>query len=523
MNNRFLVASNRRSANRVYNSVLALSILISVSLLSPSSPLATKGASATQAGNKLVLAFHYMWFSPADFDKGQMSDRPLTPYNSEHADVIDRQVREAKGAGIDAFISAWTGTGTPTDALFQKLLDTAKTHNFKATIYFETNTVIQRGDAATQLQSALNRFGNHPAFLRWNGKPVLFFWSPQSLGSPAAWRAVRQRVDPTNSQIWSVDTTDRAYLDVFDTIHLYSAGKWANDTNIAQVNAQWRGHIDAYNKANKTNRLWTAGVIPGWDESRVQPPRLQAKVFPRRDGALYEEAWRGATASNPEWITITSFNEWFEGTQIEPSTTYGNHYLDLTRQYATQWKNGPSPCDGGSTFSQTGQSICKQMESYWQRYGGVAQFGYPISGWLDEKSATDGKTYLVQYFERAKFELHPENKGTLYEVLIGLLGRQFHAVDPPVPPLNDGRHQYFKETGHNVSTLFYNYWQQHGGLFVNGYPISEEFQEKSSDGKTYAVQYFERARFEYHPENKPPYDVLLGFLGRQAWNQRGGR
>src|SRR5262249_9135337 len=151
------------------------------------------------------------------------------------------------------------------------------------------------------------------------------------------------------------------------------------------------------------SRMWTAGIIPGWDESKILPPRISPKVFPRRDGAMYEEGWRGAMASNPEWITITSWNEWFEGTQIEPSVSYGTHYLDLTLQYANQWKNGASPnpnpnpgsCDNGTWFAQTGKSICKQMESYWQNYGGLAQFGYPISAPLTEVSPTDGKTYTV--------------------------------------------------------------------------------------------------------------------------------
>jgi hypothetical protein len=42
-------------------------------------------------------------------------------------------------------------------------------------------------------------------------------------------------------------------------------------------------------------------------------------------------------ASDPEWITITSFNEWFEGSMIEPSATYGTLYLNLTQQFAKQW------------------------------------------------------------------------------------------------------------------------------------------------------------------------------------------
>ena len=106
-------------------------------------------------------------------------------------------------------------------------------------------------------------------------------------------------------------------------------------------------------------------------------------------------------------------------------------------------------------------------------------------------------------------------------MLLGLLGTQFHPPDPPAPRINDNQHHYFAETGHNVSLLFYNYWQAHGGLFVNGFPISEQFSEvNAADGKSYAVQYFQRERYEAHPENGPPYDVLLGLLGVQAWAQR---
>ena len=63
---------------------------------------------------------------------------------------------------------------------------------------------------------------------------------------------------------------------------------------------------------------------------------------------------------------------------------------------------------------------------------------------------------------------------------------------------------------------FFDYWQAHGGLAQQGLPLSDEFDEVNpTDGKTYRVQYFERARFEYHPENQAPYDVLLGLLGRE--------
>src|SRR5688572_5311974 len=79
------------------------------------------------------------------------------------------------------------------------------------------------------------------------------------------------------------------------------------------------------------------------------------------------------------------------------------------------------------------------------------------------------------------------------------------------PPLGS---RFFNETGRSVRGTFLHYWQTHGGLAQQGFPISEEMAEKSdTDGKFYTVQYFERAVFEYHPENQPPNDVLLSLLG----------
>lgn len=74
--------------------------------------------------------------------------------------------------------------------------------------------------------------------------------------------------------------------------------------------------------------------------------------------------------------------------------------------------------------------------------------------------------------------------------------------------------QTFKETGKTVCGKFLQYWQRNGALAQQGFPLSSEFQEKSDlDGKTYTVQYFERAVFEAHPEKQPPFDVLLSQLG----------
>src|SRR5579859_1007060 len=81
--------------------------------------------------------------------------------------------------------------------------------------------------------------------------------------------------------------------------------------------------------------------------------------------------------------------------------------------------------------------------------------------------------------------------------------------------------QTFPQTGKTVSGLFLTYWQTHGALAQQGYPISDEMQEVSDlNGQTYTVQYFERAVFEKHPENQPPYDVLLSQLGTFRYKEK---
>jgi hypothetical protein len=74
-------------------------------------------------------------------------------------------------------------------------------------------------------------------------------------------------------------------------------------------------------------------VLPGYNDTRV-PGRTGTFIVPRNNGQTYRTSWDAAIASNPDWITITSFNEWFEGSMIEPSDTYGTQYLDITKSLA---------------------------------------------------------------------------------------------------------------------------------------------------------------------------------------------
>jgi hypothetical protein len=188
---------------------------------------------------------------------------------------------------------------------------------------------------------------------------------------------------------------------------------------------------------------------------------------------------------------------------------------------------GPAHAFGDSHFfPETGHTVSGLFWQYWQTHGGLMQHGYPISDEVLETSDLDGKTYRVQYFERAVFEMHPENAGTPYEVLLTQLGTlRYRAkygpagVPAQLQQVNSANALFFPQTGHTLGGAFRAFWEAHGGVAQLGYPISDEFREISElDGKTYTVQYTERAELEWHPENKPPFDVLLSQVGTERYN-----
>ncbi len=180
---------------------------------------------------------------------------------------------------------------------------------------------------------------------------------------------------------------------------------------------------------------------------------------------------------------------------------------------------GISPPGEQRYFAETGHTVTGRFLQYWEQHGGLAQQGYPLTEEVTEVSPIDGKTYTVQYFERAVFEHHPENSPP-YDVELSLLGslayqQKYPSGAPGQLPSSDPAAVVFAPTGKRLGGRFLAYWQAHGGLPQQGYPLSDEFQEISAlDGHAYTVQYFERAVFEWHPENTgSAYEVELAQLG----------
>jgi hypothetical protein len=85
-------------------------------------------------------------------------------------------------------------------------------------------------------------------------------------------------------------------------------------------------------------RIWVASVCPGYDD-RLLTARSQHLVVDRMGGSVYENQWRAAATMAADWVIITTWNEYFENTQIEPSARYGTVYLDATRKWSAIFKS----------------------------------------------------------------------------------------------------------------------------------------------------------------------------------------
>lgn len=158
-------------------------------------------------------------------------------------------------------------------------------------------------------------------------------------------------------------------------------------------------------------------------------------------------------------------------------------------------------------YNETGHSVRGPFLAFFDAHGGLDIFGYPIT----EEFVKDG--LLVQYFQRARFEWHPDNPAD-FRVELSLLGDQLGLGGPtPATPANLPGCQYFPETQHSVCGAFLTYFREHGGLDVFGYPISE--WDKKHDR---LVQAFQRARMEWYPEKPAGQKVQLANLGLAAFD-----
>ncbi len=413
--------------------------LVLVSFLLPAVP-PTRAESS-----KPVIALYFAWYEDYDWQSGRMGDFPPQLYTSGDTSVMQQQLQQARDAGIDGFMVCWFGQeDSRIDGRFQQLLHLAEGTDFKLSLYLDI-TASGNFQTAEQvrdnLRYAIDTYGSHPNFLRWDGRPVIGFWSLPSvatypgLNAPQTWQRLRQEVDPDGSTFWLGEGVDFSYLDTFDSIYFFDI-TWAAEPSSAM--ASYSRKLNQYNSGHGTQKPFVATVMPGYDDTRSTD--RQTHYRDRANGDYYIKSWQTAIDHQAAMVIITSWNEWFEGTYIEPSQNYGTQYLDLTRQWVPQFKGAvsppavspvpPTPVPGGS-FAEAA------FESVWKRTDQPVAEGRTTRSWIwgpapftggiyEPYAEAPGGTRLVQYCDKSRMEINnpSADRSSQWFVTNGLLVKE---------------------------------------------------------------------------------------------------
>lgn len=292
--------------------------------------------------DKKVLAFYYNWYSPwIDPPPGEWSqpvaDTPfMGPYYSSDERVIQAQMAMAKYASIDVFIADCSSPGSIQAENMPTVLRLAEENG----LLISTYSVVQPLTLAT-----------HPAWLRDAGRPVFFHWNPAKY-DPSDWLEWRAQLEESiGPVVWIGNTIDEEYLGVFDGFHSYlcvphipgddSGDHYRENIERMRVGPNKKDLDEAFSLAYTGGEVrldlksFSVSVIPGYDDTKIRSPGAKTD---REEGALYERMWRMAIGLDAHSVLITSWNEWMEGTEIEPSVEYGFEYVNLARGFIEEYK-----------------------------------------------------------------------------------------------------------------------------------------------------------------------------------------
>lgn len=308
-----------------------------------------------------VLTFYYTWYGrperhgrwvhwsgvrPEAREIASSTNYPaLGAYDSHDPKVIDSHIDMAKGCGIDGFICTWWGQGSFDDRALARVLERAKEKDFSITIYWETvpgsgKRKIDR--AVDDLLYVLQQYGSHPAFLKLAGKPVVFVYGRvMQQVRLEEWPGIITRVEQRYPRgfLLIADGYSEGYARLFDGIHTYNICGWVRGKTAAELRNLSRASFqDAVQMAKRNGKISCITVIPGYDDRKIRSPGLNAE---RLDGVTYRVLWEEAVAADPDWVLITSWNEWHEGSEIEPSFEHGDRYIQSTTRHTGRFKSTP--------------------------------------------------------------------------------------------------------------------------------------------------------------------------------------
>jgi hypothetical protein len=300
-------------------------------------------------------AFYYGWFPETEHWNSQYTPT-AGKYDSGDPAVVSTQVRQAKAAGLDAFISSWWGQTTSTDKRLPLLLDTAAAQGFKVMPYYEKEGF---GDpSASQLGSDLSylaaKAATSPSWQRVDGKPVLFVYNADDTSCDV-------------TQRWAAANQGRFYLNM-KVMHGYR-------TCAVQPDA-WH----QYGPASTIQHVlpWSSNVSPGFWRFDETAPRL-ARNLTTFKSALAEQVKSGA-----QWQLMTSWNEWGEGTGVESTTQFSQAYTDaMASAYNVSL---PAP--------ETGATLTSAADTYVKSNATSTNYGLATTLQQNATSSATAVTYL---------------------------------------------------------------------------------------------------------------------------------
>jgi hypothetical protein len=227
------------------------------------------------------------------------------PYSSADPRVLRAQMREIASTGVDEVVSSWWGQGSPEDARLPAVLRAARRVHLRVAVQLEPYA--ERSIAST---------ASDVAYLRSLGIRDVYVYRSEDFTVEDWWTVTRQ---PTGVRLFAQTTrvgfAARAGFAGFYTydILLYDGAKFGR----------------LCEQARAAGILCAPSVGPGYEATAATG---DIRVKPRQDGYTYDSMWRAAEAAGADVVTITSYNEWGEGTQIEPAG-HGGRYESYDGAY----------------------------------------------------------------------------------------------------------------------------------------------------------------------------------------------
>jgi hypothetical protein len=281
-----------------------------------------------------ALAFYYGWYGhpsgpagrwlhwdPSASHHASTHVPELGWYDSAEPEVIRQHVRWAKEAGLDGLVlSVWRLDAHDLLVLERLLAEAARQAPFEVAVYVEAADTA--GELHQQLATLLGKHGQHPAWLRADGRPVAFLYTRvlKNVGADGLRRALH------GLSVFAIgDAMATSTFDYLDGVHTYVS---------ASVPDRYQQELlEASRVARLRDKLAVATVMPGYDDTLIRTP---GGIDLRTDGRFYDGEWARAALS--DWVVLTSFNEWHEGSEIEPSREFGRSYLEATRRWIARWR-----------------------------------------------------------------------------------------------------------------------------------------------------------------------------------------